>query len=127
VGKKKAAGAGGGKRKRRGPNRSAFIREYLERSPSASAREVADAWTGAKHRGKLSPTLYYQIRRRMGVSGGKGKRRGRPGKAAAAGGYLGIEQQLDQLIALAHGQGDTELSEALRTARRHVSAKILRG
>ena len=96
--------------KKSGPNKSAFIRGVLENNKAASAKDVQDAWNGAGHKGALSPTLFYNIKGKMGLtSGRKKKRRGRP-KATAAPStqsgsdvYLAIEKSLDGLISQAEG------------------------
>lgn len=112
-------------------NKSAFIRGVLEKNSAASAKDAQDAWKSAGHKGKLSPALFYQTKARMGLGSRRQKRRGRPAKAAASAAlastdsYLAIEQQLDKLIAQSVELKDGNLSDALLTARRRASAKLL--
>ena len=134
-----------------GPNKSEFIREQLKADPSMKPPAVAEAWTAAGHPGVLTPTLYYQVKRSMGLSKSRKKRRG--GKRAAAvemadvveapapkapkatkatvvvteavGSYLEIEAALDSLVGKSESLRDGKLSEALRAARRHASTKLV--
>lgn len=122
--------------KKTSTNRSAFIREQIEKTPTASVKDVVAAWKAAGNKDDLSPTLVYQVKRRLGMKSGK---RGRPPgrKATAASiatsglavsskeaGDAALEAALDGLVHKAIMVGDKGLAEALRTARRHASAKL---
>lgn len=120
-----------------GPNRSAFIRDQLTENPSAKLNDVNEAWTSQGNSGEITGTLYYQVKKSMGLSKGRKKRRGRAVAApmanhsesaklsSGAEGYLAIEKTLDKLIAQAGELGDSKLSDELRAARRRASAKLV--
>lgn len=117
-------------RKKGAPNKSLFIRGVLESNSKATAAEVAEAWKKAGNSGTVIPTLYYQVKRKMGL--GRKGRRGRPRKGAAAPAaatganhYLSIEQKLDALIAQAMEARDGKLAEGLRAARRIASSHLV--
>lgn len=137
----------GRRRMSEGPNKSAFIREQLRKSPNAGARDVADAWSKEGHPGEISQTLYYQVKKNM-ASGHPKREREKisaapapaPAPAAAAAprravsapvastgnsGYLVIEQTLDALVQQAEDIPDSDLAADLRLARRRVSAKLI--
>ena len=122
------------KRASSGVNKSAFIRDILTKNNEAKPADVNAAWAGAGHKEKLNQTLYYQVKKSLGLSSGRRKKRGRKPKVAGAApvmrtdssaGYLSIENSLDGLIIEAQQMRDSKLAEALRTARRVVSSKLL--
>jgi hypothetical protein len=118
------------------PNRSEYIRKNLLENPELSALEIARLWTQEGFPGTLKPALYYQVKRRMGLSS---RRRGPKARAAArtirpliATGrnnsqeqYLRLELALDALIRDAERLGDNQLSLALRQARRRVASQLV--
>jgi hypothetical protein len=121
-------------RKAGSPSRSEFIRKVLATKADAKLADINEAWKKAGHSGEITTTLFYQVKSKSGHSKRRGgKRRGRPpgsGRAASAvvgdsSGYIVIEQALDQLIAVADRKGDRDLADSLRTARRHVFAKLV--
>lgn len=131
-----------GRKRSAGTNKSEFIRNVLEKNPEASAKDVQTAWTEAGETEELNPTLYYQIRQKLGLSRGRGRRRGGRKRKAEAGAtpvaaravtangssnddYLALESQIDKLVAQAEAIGDSKLASDLRQARRRVSAKLL--
>lgn len=123
--------------KKDGPNKSAFIRDLLTKNPKITVKEVAAAWVGGGNKDELNPTLYYQVKKSMGIKskGRRGRGPGRPPKSATAAiadagssksdGYIAIESALDRLIRDAESLRDNSLVEKLRAARRQVSAKLV--
>lgn len=130
------------KKRADGPNRSAFIRDKLNEDPNTKLEAITEAWVNEGNEGEITPTLYYQIRKQMGLSNRRRKKRGRPAgtagrprrraaettAVAASGGdnvYDEIESTLDELIRRALELGDRKLSDDLRMARRRASAKLV--
>ena len=125
------------KKRAGGPNRSAFIREQLNADPGAKLGDVKEAWSAAGNPGEITGTLYYQVKKTMGLSNRRKKKKGRASEAPVGGSsvsvepsstsetYLAIEKSLDKLIAQAGEIGDARLSEELRVARRRASAKLV--
>ena len=118
--------------KTEGVSKSQFIRDELAKNPKASFRQVSETWTAAGNREPLTSSLFYLVKSQSGYSRG---RRGRPKQTAGAGSsaidaggneistvYLQIESELDKLILKAP---DSKIAEALRNARRRVSAKLV--
>jgi len=110
------------------PSRSAFIRDLRLKNKKLSYDEANEAWKKAGHSGGITRTLFYQAKSK---SRGR-KRRGRRGAEAQAAvarpsseSYLAIEISLERLGAQAHDLGNKQLAEALRTARRIASAKLV--
>jgi hypothetical protein len=119
-------------RKAGSPSRSDFIRKQLASKPEVKLSEINEAWKKAGHTGEITATLFYQVKskggapkRRRGRPPGSGRGPGRPPRATGSGSYLAIEQALDSLITSAELIGDQSLADALRTARRTVSAKLV--
>lgn len=124
--------------KRRGdePSRSGFIRDQLGKNPKLSLKELIQAWKDGGNTGTITPTLFYQVRSKLGLAQGvRRRRRKRRGAAAAAADtgraqpdksdYVSIEATLDHLVAQAVAMKDNRLAEALRGARRAASARLL--
>jgi hypothetical protein len=85
--------------------KSAFVRDILQKNPTANRQAVEEAWLAAGHDGVISSALVSGLRARMGLTGGsksagsnvtsesvnatsrrlKGKKRGRPAKNGVAG------------------------------------------
>jgi hypothetical protein len=121
-----------------GENKSAFVREFLNLNPMASAKEVAAAWGEKGNSEPLAAGLYYQVRNKMGFARKRRSQTDRKPRTRVApsatsslrptslgvDAYIQIESTLDQLISQVH---DAPLVEALRIARRRVSLEILRG
>lgn len=63
------------------PNRSAFLRAFLQDQPKADLQAANVAWTGAGNQGEISPALFYSVKRRIWS---KRKGGGRAAIAAAA-------------------------------------------
>lgn len=117
------------KKRGEGPNKSEFIRGILNQNSGAKLGDVNEAWKAAGHSGLITPTLYYQVKSKLGLTKGRKRRRRRvateskgPSPADA---YLAIERELDHLVAKAAGLGDQRLAEAIRTARRRASSKLI--
>ena len=127
-------------------SQAAFVRQVLGTTPDATVAGVKEAWEKAGYKGELNQTIFYNERKKLGLSTGKprkGAKRGRkPGsgkaadapKAAAApkavgrpagkAGYHEIERALDHLIVKADDLGDAHLADARRHARRRVSSHL---
>jgi hypothetical protein len=122
-----------------GENKSAFVREFLNLNPSATAKEVAAAWSEKGHAEPITAGLYYQVRNKLGFAKTRGTKSGRKPagrsarppadaprpRASGVDSYIEMETTLDKLIAQT-GPQDMSLLEALRVARRRVSSEILR-
>ncbi len=59
--------------KRRGdePSRSGFIRDQLGKNPKLSLKELIEAWKGGGNTGTITPTLFYQVRSKLGLAQGQ--------------------------------------------------------
>lgn len=69
--------------KRKGPNKSAAIRDYLASNPNAKPKEIVEAMSGMGI--KTTAAFVSTIKSKFTSSGGaKTKRRGRPAKAKSA-------------------------------------------
>lgn len=115
------------------PSRSEFIRNTLANNRKASFDEVNEAWKKAGNTGVITRTLYHQVKSKSGFSRGR-KRRGRKrGEGAAptaavrpaSNTYFEIEISLERLVAQAESIANKQLADALRSARRLASAKLL--
>ena len=114
-----------------GVNKSEFIRGELSKNPKAMFKHVSEAWNASGNKELLTASLFYFVKSKFGKSI---QRRGRPrsdqGLASSGAGtenetsdiYLQIESELDKLISRAP---DSKTAEALRAARRRVSAKLV--
>jgi hypothetical protein len=122
--------------KRRGdePSRSGFIRDQLRENAKLSLKEIIEAWRAQGNTGTITPTLFYQVRSKLGLARGVRRRRRRQAPVAAEAAarpqpdksdYLSIEATLDHLVAQAVAMKDNRLAEALRGARRAASARLL--
>ena len=52
-----------------GPSKSAFVEELLGREPEANVAAVNRAWSAAGHEGQISPSVFYKVKRELGVTG----------------------------------------------------------
>ena len=118
-----------GEAKSEGINKSQFIRDHFQQKPNATARDIVTAFAEAGH-GVLNPMLVYLVKSK---SAEKKRRRGKTERGGADGVgirtsddaanvYLQIETELEKLIVRAP---DKAVAEALRLARRRVSAKLV--
>ena len=74
----KANGREGGN----GPSRSAFVEEMLGREPKANVTAVNRAWTEAGHEGSISDSVFFKVKRELGVAAGSSA--DRPASAGAS-------------------------------------------
>jgi hypothetical protein len=125
------------RRGRGGPNQSEFIRELFKQNPNAKLGDAKKAWADAGHKGAIGNSLFYVVKRKMGLTTAApgGRRRGRPPgskKAAAVSagprksrGYEAVEDRLDEVIHLLRELGDMELVNEFRMARRRIAARLV--
>jgi hypothetical protein len=52
-----------------GPSKSAFVGEVLGREPEANVAAINRAWASAGHEGTISDSIYYKVKRELGVTG----------------------------------------------------------
>ena len=111
-----------------------FIREFLGQNPQATSKEIEAAWKKAGNKAPFHQSMVYKIKGDLGLSTKRKKRRKKAVAAEAAptataadpgAEFLTIEKSLDALVAQAEGLKDAKLAEALRVARRRVSAKLV--
>ena len=124
-----------------GPNQSEFIREQFKQNPQTRLGDAKKAWTDAGHKGEIGNSLFYVVKRKIGLtSPAPGRRRGRPpgsknktgiaaGRATgvrstASSGYEAVEDRLDEVIRMLWELGDYDLVNEFRTARRRIAAKL---
>jgi hypothetical protein len=53
----------------KGPSKSAFVEEVFGREPRANVAAVNKAWAAAGHEGTISDSIYYKVKRELGVTG----------------------------------------------------------
>ena len=68
-------------RTKKGPNKSAFVRDFIQKNPKANRKAVEEAWLAAGHEGVISSALVSNLRSRLGLMG-KERRRGAKGRAS---------------------------------------------
>jgi hypothetical protein len=121
-------------RTKKGPNKSAFVRDFIQKNPKANRKAVEEAWLAAGHKGVISSALVSNLRSRLGLMGQE-RRRGAKGSASTTigeptlereprsagrdGALDGIEGDIDRLIfkLIALG-GMEEIEDELRKVRR---------
>jgi hypothetical protein len=125
------------KRSRSGPNQSEFIRELFKQNPQTKLGDAKKAWSDAGHKGSIGNSLFYVVKRKMGLTEAapEGRRRGRPpgkgkvaistGSRGSSRGYEAVEDRLDEVIHLLRELGDTEIVNELRFARRKIAARLV--
>jgi hypothetical protein len=128
--------------KKRGPKKSAFIRDLLGRDPEANLKALNEAWSRAGNKGGISSTSLYLIRSQINSTSAKGSATGATPatrtteKTQPAGQHSGeggvssrstggvldeLEGEIDGLIFKLMGAGGmTDVEEALRRARRLI-------
>jgi hypothetical protein len=52
-----------------GPSKSAFVEEMFGREPRANVATVNKAWAAAGHEGTISDSIYYKVKRELGLTG----------------------------------------------------------
>jgi hypothetical protein len=53
--------------KTKGPSKSAFVRDYIGKNPTANRKAVEEAWRKAGHKGPISSALVSNLRRALGL------------------------------------------------------------
>ena len=113
------------------PSKSQFIRDELAKNPNAMFRHVSAAWTAAGNKDQINASLFYVVKYKSSATRGRRERLRQAIRADALSMtastdanavYLQIESELDNLVARAP---DSKIAEALRNARRRVSAKLV--
>ena len=121
-------------RTKKGPNKSAFVRDFIQQNPTANRKAVENAWREAGHEGPISSALVSHLRSKMGRTREKRGRAGKGGANGTAAEATGerkprsasreraldeIERDIDRLIfkLIALG-GMEEVEDELRTVRR---------
>jgi hypothetical protein len=64
--------------------KTAFVEGQLRRDRAANPEAINRAWTGAGHEGEISASLVSKTRQRLGLTGKRGGKGGRPRKEASA-------------------------------------------
>jgi hypothetical protein len=64
--------------------KTAFVQEQLRKDRTANPEAINRAWAGAGHEGEISASLVGKTRQRLGLTGKRGARPGRPKKVAGA-------------------------------------------
>lgn len=122
-----------------GPNQSEFIRELFKQNPQTKLGDAKKAWTDAGHKGAIGNSLFYVVKRKIGLTqpATGGKRRGRPpgstNKPKTSGhphrssdaSYEVVEDRLDDVIRILWTLGDHDLVAEFRNARRKIAAKLV--
>jgi hypothetical protein len=57
------------KRTKKSVNKSAFVRDLLQKNPEANRRAVEEAWLAAGHEGLISSALVSNTRSKLGLTG----------------------------------------------------------
>ena len=52
-----------------GPSKSAFVEDLLGREPQANLKAINGAWASAGHEGEISSSIFYKVKRGLGVTG----------------------------------------------------------
>ena len=68
-------------RTKKGPNKTAFVRDFIRQDPTANRKAVEGAWLVAGHEGPISSALVSNLRSKLGLTG---KMRGRGAKGRAS-------------------------------------------
>jgi hypothetical protein len=131
----KRRGRGKGATVRGGPQgKTAFVRDFIKKNPTANRKAVEEAWLAAGNEGPISSALVSNLRSEMGLTG---KKRRRPAKGKVTGtipeppdvrrprsggrdaALAEIEGDIDRLIfkLIALG-GKEEIEDELRKVRR---------
>lgn len=87
----------------KGPNKTSFVRDFIQKNSTANRKAVEEAWLAAGHEGSISSALVSNLRSKLGLTAGsknaesngtsesdkarkpKRKKRGRPAKDKASG------------------------------------------
>lgn len=115
---------------------SELIRDVLKANPNATIADVRDAWKKAGRRKKFQTSLFYQQKKKLGLSVARKPKKAHGGMAAAPAaqptaalpsmdGYASVEALLDRCLPILGLLGDNDVYEAVLVARRKVGAKLL--
>jgi hypothetical protein len=58
--------------KTKGQGKSAFVRDFIQKNPTANRKAVEEAWQKAGHEGPISSALVSNLRRQLGLIGSPG-------------------------------------------------------
>jgi hypothetical protein len=50
-------------------SKTSFVRKYLQNNPQANVKAVNEAWAAARMNGTIGDTLFYEMRKQLGLSG----------------------------------------------------------
>jgi hypothetical protein len=56
------------KRSKGAPNKSAFVRDFIEKNPQANRKAVEEAWLAAGHEGVITSALVSNLRSKLGLT-----------------------------------------------------------
>lgn len=122
------------KKRSNGVNQSQFMRELLASNPNAVPADAKKAWSAAGNKGMLTGSLYYIIKKKLGLTSPSARKRGRPvvhkshsgslAPAVSAKGYEEVEHKIDEVVHLLWELGDHDLAGEFRTVRRKVAARL---
>ena len=124
------------KKAKNGPNKTSFVRDFIQKNPTANRKAVEEAWLAAGNEGPIISSLVSHLRSKMGLTG---KKRGRSAKGKVTGtipeptdvrkprsvgrdaALAEIEGDIDRLIfkLIAVG-GMEEIEDELRKVRRRL-------
>jgi hypothetical protein len=54
---------------KKSPNKTAFVRDFVQKNPTANRKAVEDAWREAGHEGSISSALVSNLRSELGLTG----------------------------------------------------------
>ena len=125
-----------------GPNQSEFIRDLFKQNSETKLGDAKKAWADAGHKGEIGNSLFYVVKRKLGLTPATpgGRRRGRPpgsrnrvqpgappraaGRGGSSASYEAVEDRLDEVIRMLWDLGDLDLVNEFRVARRRIAAKL---
>jgi hypothetical protein len=74
------------KRAKNGPTKTSFVRDFIQKNPTANRKSVEEAWLAAGNEGPISSALVSTLRSKLGLTGGRkaAASRGAPASAEPA-------------------------------------------
>ena len=57
------------KKAKTGPSKTSFVRDFIQKNPTANRKAVEEAWLAAGHEGPISSALVSNLRSKMGLTG----------------------------------------------------------
>jgi hypothetical protein len=54
---------------KKGPNKTSFVRDFIQKNPTANRKAVEEAWRAAGHEGSISSALVSNLRSELGLTG----------------------------------------------------------